>query len=94
MIIGINERNEIKQLNNVTDTSLIKITLVETEEGYPFVGWSDTRILCSCYKKDEGGVAVYPYVNTDKIDEIETEILNLQAQVIELEFEKIGGTTV
>jgi len=94
MIIGINERNEIKQLNNVTDTSLIKIPLVETEEGYPFVGWSDTRILCSCYKKDEGGVTVYPYVNTDKIDEIETEILNLQAQVIELEFEKIGGTTV
>lgn len=92
MKIGINTSYQIKQINKITDTSLIVFQLDETTEKYPFTGWSDAKILCYCYKLDEQGTSVYPYINTDKIDEIESDILKLQAQVIELEFEKIGGT--
>lgn len=91
MIIGVNERYEIKQIDNITDSMLNQIELNRQEV---FSDWSDIRILCCCYKSNENGYSVYPYINDSKIGEIESEILGLQAQVIELEFEKIGGTAI
>lgn len=91
MKIGINYLYQIKQIKEITDASLTQIELDETTESYPFKNWSDERILCSCYKHNEHGITIYPYVNTDKIQEFENQVLNLQAQVIDLEFEKILG---
>lgn len=91
MLIGINQNYQIKQIREITDVSLTIIELDETSIFYPFRLWLDIKILCYCYKESEQGISIYPYVNTDKIQEFESEVLNLQAQVIELEFEKITG---
>lgn len=91
MLIGINQNYQIKQIREITDRTLMKIEFDENDEFYPFKGWNDTRILCYCYKNDGKSTSIYPYVNTEKIKEFENEVLNLQAQVIELEFEKIIG---
>lgn len=91
MLIGINEKHQIKQIRNITDNSLTVIELDETSENYPFKGWTDTRILSYCYKNDGNSTSIFPWVDTRAIDQYENEVLNLQAQVIELEFEKITG---
>lgn len=91
MIIGVNKQYQIKQIHDITDSTLTQIVLNETERTYPFNGWSDEKILCYCYKNENGSASIYPYINAEKIHEIEKQILQLQAQVIELEFEKIGG---
>lgn len=91
MKIGINEKYQIKQINNIIDSNLIVIDLDEASEFYPFKNWTDEKIKCYCYKQDENSISIYPYINTDKIQEFENEVLNLQAQVINLEFEKIIG---
>lgn len=93
MKLGINEKYQIKQIGTITDNNLIQIELDETSGNYPFKNWSNERILCYCYD-DTNGVSIYPYVDTNKIIDIENQALQLQAQVIELEFEKIGGTSV
>lgn len=72
MKIGINEKYEIKQINNITDKSLIIIDLNElifSENGefipnpdFPFEGWSEEDILKYCYKEENGAILIYPYV--------------------------------
>lgn len=94
MKIGINTSHQIKQIREITDTTLTHIEIDEADEFYPFKGWSDTRILSYCYKADVNGISIYPWVDARAIEMHENEVLNLQAQVIELEFEKIGGTTI
>lgn len=91
MKIGINNLSQIKQVAEITDTTLTVIELNETSEMYPFKNWSDEKIKCYCYKDDGKSIAIYPYVDTNKIADFENQVLNLQAQVIELEFEKILG---
>ena len=91
MIIGINEKYQIKQIHNITDSTLTVIEIDENSEYYPFKDWTEERIKCYCYKQDNQGICIYPYVDTRKIDEIEQQTLALQAQVIDLEFEKILG---
>lgn len=84
MKIGINELYQIKQIREITDTSLTTIELDETAENYPFKGWSDTKILCYCYKADENGTSIYPYIDTNLIEKIEMDnakILQLQSEV-------------
>lgn len=73
MKIGINNLYQIKQLNEITDMSLAVIELEETSEKYPFNGWSDTKILCYCYKQDENGTSVYPYIDTNIIEKIDAD---------------------
>jgi hypothetical protein len=94
MKIGINSQSQIKQIGDITDINLRTIELDDTSDNFQFKGWSNTRILSSCYNDNGLSVSVYPYIDDTKIVETENEILNLQAQVIELEFEKIGGTTI
>ena len=91
MLIGINNLYQIKQIREISDTSLSVIELDETSEEYPFKGWTDTRILSYCYKNDGNSTSIFPWVDTRAIEQYENEVLNLQAQVIELEFEKITG---
>lgn len=71
MKIGINTLHQIKQVREITDASLTILELDESSESYPFKGWSDTRILCYCYKVSEDGVSVYPYIDTNIIERLE-----------------------
>lgn len=71
MVIGINNRNEIKQVKNITDSSLTVIDLDETALDYPFNGWSETKILCYCYESSDKGVSIYPYIDSNIIEKIE-----------------------
>lgn len=71
MIIGINDQHQIKQIREVTDETLTQIALDEEAESYPFKGFSDIRVLCYCYKKDEHGFSVYPYIDTNVIEKLE-----------------------
>lgn len=73
MLIGVNKSNQIKQIKEITDVTLTIIELDETAETYPFKGWSDTKILCYCYKAGGNGMSIYPYVDTNIIDKLEAE---------------------
>lgn len=84
MLIGVNERYQIKQIREVTDSSLTVLELDENAENYPFAGWSDTKILCYCYKANEESIAVYPYIDTNIIEKIEADnnkILQARADI-------------
>ena len=71
MIIGINEKKQIKQVRQITDESLLVVELDETSEIYPFKGWSDEKILCYCYNDNGKSVSVYPYIDTNIIEKID-----------------------
>lgn len=69
MVIYINKRGEIKDVNTTTDTSLIPITL---DENNIFKGWSVAKICC--YKveiKDEKIISCAPYIDTRIIEHID-----------------------
>lgn len=91
MLIGVNENHEIKQIDQVTDETLLVIDVGEREK--VFNDMSDLRILRYCYKKEDYGYAIYPAILYSDIEKLEKdeEILTLQAHVIELEFEKRIG---
>lgn len=71
MKIGINALHQIKQVREITDANLTILELDESSEFYPFKGWSDTRILCYCYKVSDDGISVYPYIDTNIIERLE-----------------------
>jgi hypothetical protein len=77
MIIGVNSQNQIKQVREITDTTLILVELDENLETYPFKDWSDTRILCYCYKQVGNVVSIYPYINTDIIEKLEEDDIRI-----------------
>lgn len=72
MKLGLNEKHYIKQINNITDTSLKVIELKEnpTEEEleFPFADrnhWTDELLLTYCYEEllKDGvvvGTKIYP----------------------------------
>lgn len=71
MIIGINEKKQIKQVREITDETLLAINLDETSESYPFKGWADEKILCYCYDDNGKSVSVYPYIDINIIEKID-----------------------
>lgn len=73
MLIGVNERHQIKQIRTITDESLTVMELNEDDELYLFKNWSDAKILSYCYKVEGNVVAIYPYINTDIIEKLETQ---------------------
>lgn len=84
MILYINGRNEIKDVNSTTDELLIPLTV--SDENNPFLSWSVAKICCHKVKVDENGVVTEytPYVDSRLIEHIERqgqENINLQAQV-------------
>lgn len=80
MLIGINDQYQIKQIRDITDTSLIKIEIDEMSVDYPFKNWSDTKILCYCYKQTENGISIYPYIPTNIIEKIEQDNVKILEQ--------------
>lgn len=61
MVIGINKKNEIKQIYEITDKDLKKIELNKFSVFFPFEKFSDKKILSYCYEQTEFGVKTYPY---------------------------------
>jgi hypothetical protein len=96
MIVFINEKNEIKDVNTTTDESLVA---VEVPEG-TFDGWSVAKICCfKVILKDGAFVGFTPYVDTRIIEHIErlgsghetnsTDIGDMALAILEL-YEKVG----
>lgn len=84
MNIGINGNYQIKQIRDITDITLTIFELNEIDELYPFKNWSDAKILCYCYKVDDCGISVYPYIDTniiEKIDEDNAKLLQHRADI-------------
>ena len=84
MKIGINNLYQIKQIKDITDASLTVIEFDELAEFYPFKDWTDTKMLCYCYKDDGQSVSVYPYIDTNIIEKIEADnakILQTRADI-------------
>ena len=84
MQIGVNDLHQIKQVREITDTTLTVIELDEAAELYPFRDWSDTKISFYCYRDDGKSTSVYPYIDINLIEKIEsdnTKILQAKADI-------------
>lgn len=69
MIVYVNDRYEIKDVNTTTDTTLIPI---EIPEGHPFANWSVAKICCFKLSLEDGQYRGFaPYVDTKIIEHIE-----------------------
>lgn len=70
MILYVNEKNEIKDVNITSDPSLISLEV--NNEGNPFADWSVAKICCYCARVQDGVVVeMYPYVDTRIIEHID-----------------------
>lgn len=72
MLIGIDKEGNIKQINNITDTTLKQIE-VDREKMFP--GYSDIRVLKYRYIEHENGFNIEP-----QKDVIQKEIEKLESQ--------------
>lgn len=83
MILYVNGRNEIKDVDSTTDELLIPLTV--SDENNPFLSWSPAKICCYKVEVQNGTVTMYtPYVDSRIVEHIERqgqENINLQAQV-------------
>lgn len=68
MLIGIDKQHKIRQVNDITDSSL---TVIELEGD--FTGWGDVEMLSYCCKKSENSITMYPYIDTDIIEKLVQE---------------------
>jgi hypothetical protein len=66
MKIYVNNKHEIKAINETTDTTLIEI---EVNRNEVFSDMSDFMILNYCYKEDDNGYSIYPASNYSKLVE-------------------------
>lgn len=83
MILYVNGRNEIKDVDSTTDELLIPLKV--SDENNPFLSWSPAKICCHKVEVKDGVVTGYtPYVDSKIVEHIERqgqENINLQAQV-------------
>lgn len=83
MILFINNKNEIKDVNTTDDNSLTSIEI--EDENNPFVGWSVAKICCYALNLENGEYkGFYPYVDTciiEHIDRLSTQNMSAQAQI-------------
>lgn len=70
MILYINDKNEIKDVNTTSDPSLIALEI--NDETNPFEGWSTAKICCYVVQVSDGIItAFYPYVDSRLIEHID-----------------------
>lgn len=68
MVLFVNERNEVKDVNTTSDPTLIPL---EVTDG-TFDGWSDAKICCYKVEAVNGEVTGYtPYVDSRLIEHID-----------------------
>ena len=69
MILYVNDKNEIKDVNTTSDPSLIALEI--NDETNPFEGWSTAKICCYMVNVAEGQVVMMtPYVDSRLIEHI------------------------
>jgi hypothetical protein len=68
MLIGIDQDNNIKQINNITDTEL---RVIDVDRENVFGEMSDTRVLNYKYIEFEGGYSIIPSIPLIDIELIE-----------------------
>ena len=94
MKIYINEKHEIKAINEKTDDALI---MYEVDRVEVFGNMSDFMILNYCYKQDESGYSIYPARNYSdivkedyrlKVDESQKKISILEGENEKLKLEQ------
>lgn len=69
MILFVNEKGEIKDVDSTEDKSL---TALEITGSNPFEGWSDARIRCYRVEVRDGEVVMMtPYVSSTLLDHID-----------------------
>jgi hypothetical protein len=85
MILYVNSKNEIKDVNTTTDESLTPLFVNDNVEDNPFLSWSIAKICCHKVEVKNGVVTSFaPYVDSRLIEHIERqgqENITLQAQV-------------
>lgn len=85
MILYVNNKNEIKDVNSTTDKTLTPLEVNDNTMDNPFLSWSIAKICCHKVKVKNGVVTEYtPYVDSRIVEHIERqgqENINLQAQV-------------
>ena len=71
MILYVNERNEIKDVNTTSDPSLIALEI--NDETNPFKGWSIAKICCFKVMVSEDGqvTMMTPYIDSRLIEHID-----------------------
>ena len=78
MILYVNNRNEVKDVNITSDPSLIALEI--DDETSPFQGWSTAKLCCYIVKASNGHVEMFaPRVDTRIIEHIDQ--LGREAQI-------------
>lgn len=87
MILYLNNRGEIHAVGSTERTDLTKVELDETAIGFPFCGWSYTRICCYRIEIENGYITMMtPYVPTHMMSALESlESRNAELEAIQLE---------
>ena len=68
MILYINEKNEVHDVNTTTDPTLIPLEITDGT----FDGWSDAKLCCYVVEAVNGEVTAYtPYVDSRLIEHID-----------------------
>lgn len=81
MILYVNERNEVKDVNTTTDPSLTALEVLD--EGNPFSGWSVARICCYKVSVKDGHIVMFtPYVDSRLLEHIDQ--LGKQVEIAEI----------
>jgi hypothetical protein len=85
MVLYVNDKNEIKDVNTTTDASLTPLVVSDKCTDNPFLSWSPAKICCYKVEVKDGVVTMLtPYVDSRIVEHIERqgqENINLQAQV-------------
>ncbi|MBQ2397349.1 MAG: hypothetical protein II304_10010 [Bacteroidales bacterium] len=83
MILYVNSKNEIKDVDVTTDESLTALEV--NDELNPFSNWSVAKICCHKVEVKDGVVTMFtPYIDNQIIEHIERQgqqNITLQAQV-------------
>ena len=67
MILYVNNKNEIKDVNTTSDPSLIALEV--NDETNPFKDWSTAKICCYVVQVSDGIItAFYPYIDSTIVE--------------------------
>lgn len=72
MIVFVDSENKIRAVDKTSDESLTPLFIDETNESFPFKGWSKAKICCYKVSVDNGIVTMMtPYVDSRLLDQID-----------------------
>lgn len=72
MILYVDSENKVRAVNTTTDTSLKPLYVDESNDTFPFKGWSTAKICCYMVNVIDGVVTMWtPYVDSRMLDSID-----------------------